>query len=351
MDENNNAQQRGVDMHRDMLKWKRSILESKKRCAVPVMTHPGIVLRDNTVLATVTNPRFHFEAVQAVARQYPTGASTMIMDLSVEAEAFGAAIRFADDEVPSVMGRCVQDAESIEQLAVPGLMQARVGQWIEASKLASAAIADRPVLAGCIGPFSLAARLYDVTEVMTAILTEPDSIFALLEKCTQFLITYVKAFKAAGANGILIAEPVAGVLSADLCSQFSSDFVKRIVDAAQDENFLVILHNCGDTDTLVQSMLSTGAGGLHFGNRCNIVKALEQIPGNTLVFGNLDPVGVFKTGSPESVRLETLQLLQATKNFPNFILSSGCDVPPNVPLENIDAFFKALNDFNAGMQV
>lgn len=51
----------------------------------------------------------------------------------------------------------------------------------------------------------------------------------------------------------------------------SSVFVKRIVDAAQDEGFLVILHNCGDTDTLASSMQGTGAGGLHFGNRCRFL--------------------------------------------------------------------------------
>jgi len=312
------------------------------------MTHPGIALRGNTVLATVTNSALHCAAVQAVAQKYPTAASTMIMDLSVEAEAFGASVRFAEDEVPSVTLRCVQDADSIGQLAVPGLTQARLGQWIEASKLAVSAIPDRPVLAGCIGPFSLAARLYDVTEILTAILIEPESILALLEKCTQFLISYVKAFKEVGANGILMAEPVAGVLSVDLCTEFSSNFVKRIVDATQDRNFLFILHNCGDTDTLVQSMCSTGAGGLHFGNRCDIVKALEQIPRETLVFGNVDPVGILKSGSPESVHSDTLALLRATRDFRNFVLSSGCDVPPHVPPENIDAFFQALADFNEG---
>jgi uroporphyrinogen decarboxylase len=335
-------------MQRNMIEWKQSVVSSKKRIAVPVMTHPGIVLRGNTVLATVTNPRLHFEAVQAVAQKYPTGASTMIMDLSVEAEAFGASVRFADDEVPSVTGRRVEDAASIGELAIPDLSQARVAQWLEASSLAARAISDRPVLAGCIGPFSLAARLYDVTEILTAILIEPESILLLLEKCTKFLISYVNAFKAAGANGILIAEPVAGVLSADHCSEFSSAFVRQIVRMVQDDHFLVILHNCGDTDTLVPSMLSTGAGGLHFGNRCAIVKALGQIPRETLVFGNLDPVGVFKSGTPNFMRSETFKLLQSTRDFPNFVLSSGCDVPPNVPLENIDAFFSALNDFNSG---
>ena len=331
-----------------MKEWKDFILSSKKRLAMPVMTHPGIVLRGNTVLATVRDPRLHFEAVQAVAQTYPTAASTMIMDLSVEAEAFGSKVRFSEDEVPSVVGRCVEDADSIERLRVPGLTEARVGQWIEASRLAAASISDRPVLAGCIGPFSLAARLFDVTEILTAILVEPESVVSLVEKTTQFLISYVKEFKAVGANGVLIAEPVAGVLSSDLCTEFSSRFVSRIVDQVQDDNFFVILHNCGDTDTLVSSMHGTGAAGLHFGNRCTLVDALAQIPQDTIVFGNIDPVGVFKSGTPETVRSETLRLLNATQIYPNFVLSSGCDVPPNVPLENIDAFFHALHEFNDG---
>ncbi len=261
-----------------MRKWKDAVLSSKKRLAMPVMTHPGIALMGNTVLATIRDPRLHFEAVQAVARTYPTVASTMIMDLSVEAEAFGAKVRFTEDEVPSVVARRVEDDLSIERLLVPALTEARVGQWIEASRLVANSISDRPVLAGCIGPFSLAARLYDVTEILTAILIEPESILSLLEKTSQFLISYVKAFKAVGANGILIAEPVAGVLSLDLCTQFSSNFVRRIVESVQDDTFSVILHNCGDTDTLVSSMQGTGAAGLHFGNRCTIVGALAQLP-------------------------------------------------------------------------
>jgi uroporphyrinogen decarboxylase len=48
------------------------------------------------------------------------------------------------------------------------------------------------------------------------------------------------------------------------------------------------------------------------------------------------------------VRSETLQLLRAARKYSNFILSSGCDVPPDVPLENIDAFFQALSDYNEG---
>lgn len=303
-------------------------------------------MNNQTVLETVQCARLHASAVETVARRYPTSASTLIMDLSVEAETFGANVRFSEDEVPSVVGRIVSDGESIDQLQIPDLSEVRVGQWIEASRVVSQTLTDRPQLACCIGPFSLAARLFDVTEILTAILIDPEPIHRLLEKCVRFLTTYVQAFKEAGAHGVFMAEPVAGVLSSDLCTGFSSTYVRRIVEAAQDESFVVMLHNCGDTDTLVESMISTGAAALHFGNRCNIVEALPKIPADTLVLGNIDPVGVLKSGDAEAVSSATLQLLDDTKAFPNFVLSSGCDIPPRVPIENIDAFFRALNNFN-----
>lgn len=54
-------------------------------------------------------------------------------------------------------------------------------------------------------------------------------------------------FKLAGSNGIIIAEPATGLLSPAQCDEFSSQYVKRIVEAVQDDYFLVILHNCGNT--------------------------------------------------------------------------------------------------------
>ncbi|HZK17994.1 MAG TPA: uroporphyrinogen decarboxylase family protein, partial [Clostridia bacterium] len=48
------------------------------------------------------------------------------------------------------------------------------------------------------------------------------------------------------------------------------------------------------------------------------------------------------------VKKRTLQLLEDTKDFKNFIVSSGCDIPPGTPIENMDAFFEAVEEFNAG---
>lgn len=77
-----------------------------------------------------------------------------------------------------------------------------------------------------------------------------------------------------------------------------------------------------------------------------MVQVLQECPEDILVMGNIDPVGIFKMATPEKVKKETLELLQKTGKWKNFIVSSGCDVPPEVPMENIDAFYQALNEYN-----
>jgi len=64
--------------------------------------------------------------------------------------------------------------------------------------------------------------------------------------------------------------------------------------------------------------------------------------------GNLDPVSDFTTQSAEGVRAVTKNLLEATKNYRNFVISTGCDTPPNVPMENIVAFYDEVKKYNKG---
>ena len=62
--------------------------------------------------------------------------------------------------------------------------------------------------------------------------------------------------------------------------------------------------------------------------------------------GNIDPVGVMRQASPEKVYASVSELLEKTSGYDNFILSTGCDVPPRTPFENIQAFYQALTDYN-----
>ena len=181
---------------------------------------------------------------------------------------------------------------------------------------------------------------------MMLIYEQPQAAHTLLTKCTRFIAKYCEALKLTGANGVLMAEPAAGLLSNDDCQTFSSQYVRQIVEQVQDETFMVILHNCGNTGHCTKAMVATGAAAYHFGNKCSMEEVIADVPPTALAMGNIDPVTVFKDGTPELMRYDVLDLLGKMKDHPNFILSSGCDMPPHTPEANIDAFFTSLKQFN-----
>ena len=331
----------------NMNQWLDSLKGVKKKKPVPVLSFPCVSLLGITVRELISDSSLQAKGMKLVADRTDAGASVSFMDLSVEAECFGANVIVSDDEVPTVKGRIINDMSEAEALAIPSIGSGRTNIYIDAIKKATEMITDRPVLAGMIGPYSLAARLFDVSEIMMDCYDDPDMVHTVLEKVTAFLIEYAKAYKAVGANGIVMAEPVAGLLSPDLEEEFSSPYVKKIVDAVQDDNFIVIYHNCGDNvPVMLDSILSTGAAAYHFGNAVDMEKdIIAKVSSDTVVMGNVDPAGTLRMGTVSEVKEETLNLLDRCSKYPNFVLSSGCDIPPMTPWENIDAFFAASNEF------
>ena len=322
------------------------MLQKKKRLAIPIMTHPGIELCGSTVLKAVTDGQVHADAICALNDRFPSDAVTAIMDLTVEAEAFGAEIRFSENEIPNVIGRLVENAEGVAALETPSLDKGRVREYLKANRIVASRVKDKKIYGGCIGPFSLAGRLFDLSELMMAMYIEPETVTMLLDKCTAFITSYVQAMKEIGITGVILAEPAAGLVSNDDCYQYSSVYVHKIVDAVQDDSFSIVLHNCGNTGHCTEAMLQSGASALHFGNRADMVEALETCPADLPVMGNIDPVGVMQQATPEQVYSAVSELLEKTADYDNFILSSGCDVPPHTPIENINAFYQALADYN-----
>ena len=284
--------------------WLEEIKNSAVKKPFPVLSFPCVDLMGVSVRELTSDSDLQAKGMKLIADRCDTLASVSMMDLSVEAEAFGADVRFSDDEVPTVVGALVTDPDEADELAVPDVTAGRCSQYVQAVAKAKELITDRPVFAGVIGPFSLAGRLMDVSEAMVNCYVEPDMVHAVLEKSTEFLIKYILEYKKNGANGVVMAEPLAGMLSPALAEEFSEPYVKKIADAIQDDEFILVYHNCGDNVGLMaESIMRTGAGAYHFGNAVKMKDMLEKMPKDTVVMGNVDPAGQIKNGTPESVML------------------------------------------------
>lgn len=309
--------------------------------ALPLLTYPGARLAGVSVRDMVTRPEAQVAAITALHERYPTPVVFSAMDLSVEAEAWGCTVGWSDNEVPTVLSPCVRTRAEIEALEAPSPGAGRTGVCLEVVRQLGGLL-DCPVVLGClIGPFSLAARLFGVGEFLALTLEDPESAHRLVNKATAFLTAYAAAFREAGADGVVMAEPTAGLLSPPALEAFSSAYVARVARAVETPNFAIVLHNCAARLVHLPAVLASGVRLLHFGAPMDMVAALAQVPEMVLVGGNLDPATVFVRSDPAGVAAATRGLLRAAAGRRNFILSSGCDVPPQTPLANVAAFFAA----------
>lgn len=333
-------------MKRNMKQWIAQQIFCDKKQALPILSFPCVQLLDISVKELISDSTLQAKGMKAIADRVPTGAAVSFMDLSVEAECFGSTIRVIDGEVPTVVGAVVTTPEETDDLFVPQVGSGRTGLYIDTIKKATELITDRPIFAGMIGPFSLAGRLMDVSEAMIYCYDEPEMVHTVMEKVTNFLIAYCSAYKAAGANGVMIAEPLAGLLSPNLARDFAHPYVKRVIDDVQDDHFAVIYHNCGDNAVrMVRDIYKLGAAGYHFGDSIDLASVLPDAPMDALIMGNVSPSKQFCNGTPATITEETHRIMANCSSYPNFLISSGCDIPPLSPWENIDTFFEVVQSF------
>ncbi len=344
----------------------REIVESSPRpLAMPIGAYAGLALTGGRVRDVVCDAAAQAASVLALNERLGTPFLLTAMDLSAEAEAFGAAVRLSDDAMPALTGRRVTSGADVEGLAVPAPGDGRTRVHLDAAALLVGAARERtpqkPVLGGMIGPFSLAARLFGVAEALEATLAEPAVILALLERVTPFLVEYALEFRRTGAAGVIMAEPAAGLLSPRGLARFSAPFVRRVVDAAQDPTFAIVLHNCGARIVHLDAMLESGADMYHFGAPMDLPAAAARVEGRVdgradapvrgpvAICGNVDPTFIH-AGPASAVRTEARRLLDACAGSRRFVLSSGCDLAPGTPLENVEALCAAVDEVPALLQ-
>jgi len=327
-------------------RFARQVLASPYPIPMPIGVYAGLEITGATVKDAVTNARSQTEAVIAMHERLGTSILLTAMDLSVESELFGCTIRMSDDEIPTVIGRKATSLSEIASLEIPSAGDGRSAVHLEtAGNLVSQFKGSLPVLGGVIGPFSLAGRIFGVSEILELSLTDPDMTRSLLEKTTRFLIEYLHAFRKQGTDGVIVAEPAAGLLSPRGLAKFSSAFIRTMVEETCSETFTIVLHNCGARNVHQAGILESGAEIYHFGAPMDIQLAMDSISDEVILAGNLDPTAIFHNGTKDTTRKATETLMRSTEGRKNFIPSSGCDIPPNTPIENLAVFMETVRTY------
>lgn len=328
-----------------LLQSVRKANDEKRRLVLPLVGFPGINLTGSTIKLAQQNYDEHFSVIKALCKTFEPDAIFPLMDLSVEANALGRYTIFPKEESATVVKEefTPENLEATEKINVQH--DTRLLGYVETMKLMRTGL-PQSILRGAYvtGPYTLAGLMMGADEAALATIMHPNKLHEICNVVTEKIHEYIKLLVAAGAQMICILEPSAVMLGPDQFEQFSGQYVNRIVDKYVQTDVAMIYHICGNTMHLVKKMCESGVNALSLDSAeagVDLSEVARLISDDVILIGNISPTETLLNGCSVDVEKEVIQLCKSMEEFPNFILSTGCDLPQETPLENIHAFMKS----------
>ncbi len=262
--------------------------------------------------------------------------------------ALGGKIKYRRIGAPDLEEPLVKEtADELDELDLDALGRDPVLQTIwEASDIVAKAVGQEyAVTMTTWGPFTLGAQLYDVERMMKAGYKAPHEVDKVVDFAARVIL---RVFEPLIDQGIIelasIADPTA---SGDLVSRkhferFALRPLQNLTSSLRARGVRSLLHICGDTSDKLDLLADTGADCVSIDQKASLAKAKEIFTEKKrCLAGNVAPVHVLTLGAQDMVREECEKALAIGAPGGGFVLMPGCDIPPTVPLENIQAFMQA----------
>jgi uroporphyrinogen decarboxylase len=302
--------------------------------------HAGYTLRQYTTDAAIMA-----ESVIRYYERFKPDAIWLSADTWVSAEAMGMKVGASSDHQPfgALGGPLVTSAADIDRIPKPDVgSQGRYPLMLEALSRIVDAIGEEVFIVACMDqyPFSLAAALMDINEIMLKLYDDPPFVEALLEKCAQYTLAYGTALAGAGADMLSGGDSPAGLVGPALYEEAILPAERRVLDKLKaTAGVPVSLHICGNATPILPLMAASGADVLELDHAVDLATACRIVGPDIALWGNLDPVSVLSRGTPERVRTVAAAAIAAAHaaGHSRFVLSSGCTLTVETPPGNLDA--------------
>jgi uroporphyrinogen decarboxylase len=271
------------------------------------------------------------------------------VDTAVLASAVGAPVDYPETEAARVEAPLLESLEDLSPLdGVKVVEHPRIQHSLEAAAAIKEHFGDDVFVRGHCdqGPFSLACALRSPEEFMMDLLVDPEGALALLERCAEFSLEFVRAQAATGVDGVTVGDSPAGpsMISPQMYDRFAKPFEQMVVEEARRVGLYSVVHICGDTSLILQPLASLGADVLELDYKTPSALIREVLGDSVTACGTVDPSSVIALGTPDTVQAATRELLACCEENPRLILNAGCAIPPMAPEANIRALVQCVRE-------
>ncbi len=321
-------------------------LHHERLPAVPWVPFAGVhagKLKGYNAIEVLTDGDKLYESLLAVNQTYVPDGQPIVFDLQIEAEILGCELHWAENAPPSVVSYPLSADLSVPD-RLPEATDGRLPMILAVMRRMKAAVGGHTALYGLIcGPFTLASHLRGTEIFMDMFYNE-----AFL----HHLVTYTAAvnkrmadlYLEAGMDVIAVVDPLVSQISSRHFEQFLLAPFAGVFEHIRAQGGLSAFFVCGDATRNIEVMCHTGPDAISVDENIDMATAkLITDQHNIALCGNIPLTTRMLLGSQLDNMQYVIDLLDALDHH-NLIISPGCDMPYDVPPENVVGVMQAIRE-------
>lgn len=287
-----------------------------------------------------------FESLMEVHRVYNPDGMPIMFDLQVEAEILGCELLWAEKNPPTVMTHPLESTNELPcACKMPTETSGRLPMILSTMRRMKKEVGDTTALYGLIcGPFTLANHLRG-TNIFMDMMMDVDYVKSLMDYCAKVDIEMCRMYIEAGMDVIAVVDPLVSQVSPDMIDDQLSDGFRAVFDYIRSKGVKSSFFVCGNASHQIEAMCKTNPDGISVDENVDLVKAKEITDKyNITIGGNIPLTTSMLLGNQQDNMKSVIDLLDSIKDHHNFIVSPGCDMPYDVPVENCVACEQAVHN-------
>jgi uroporphyrinogen decarboxylase len=302
-----------------------------------------------------TDPELTAEGMIQTTKLVGQDAICCAMDLSVEAADFGQEIKFPIEDTPQAVYKnpLIKSPEDYARLKrVDPRKTDRMSKNLRyLERVVQALGKEKAVLGFFYEPLGVLSMMRSAERLFLDCMKCPEKVIEGLEIVTDVMLDYVDAQIERGPAGIAMDTLFASgsIMSRELWMKLEAPFVRKIAEKIHGAGLAIMVHNCGNNpyfDVQIEVMHPEAISVAYMPNECKTLADFKATWGDkTTIVGLVHPAQVMFMGTPEQVKEACKEEIQALAPGGGFILSTGCEFPPNASLLNAIAMMEAAEEY------
>lgn len=283
------------------------------------------------------------ECLLEAKKLYTPDGLPIIFDLQVEAEILGCDLMWAKNNPPSVKSHPLAGEKTIPcSCKIPTPESGRLPMILSSMRRVKEAIGDEVALYGLIcGPFTLASHLRG-TDIFMDMVADSAYVKDLVNYCAQVSIAMAQMYIDAGMDVIAVVDPLVSQVSPKHIEKMLSEGFTAVFDFIRSKGAFSSFFVCGNATKQIEVMCKMNPDGISVDENVNLANAKKVTDQyNVTIGGNIPLTTTMLYGTQEDNMKGVIDLIDSLDHF-NLIVSPGCDMPYDTPIENTIACAQAV---------